>query len=283
MNGQIRVRSELGKGTIFGIELPFEHADTTRSKETSEGDNSLPPMSLIEEGYTSISSTLGKATEGAAVLTSPPDGVASGTQVSQQSDTSPLPQTNQTAISAIRSLSSPEDSPPSSPFPNMDDDNSTSHVEPLFVLIAEDNPINARLVTRRLQKLGHKVEVTHDGQECYDYFASKPYSVDVILMDLQMPLVDGALSARMIRNYEKNTQLDGLSKTRPRVPIIAVSASLTEENRYDYIEGGFDAWILKPIDFARLDFLLRGVKTPGLRRKALYMPGMWARGGWFLP
>jgi CheY-like chemotaxis protein len=280
MNGQIRVRSELGKGTIFGIELPFEHADTTRPKETSEGNNSLPPMSLIGDGYTSISSSPGKATEGAAVSTSPPDGVASGTQVSQQSDTVPLPQT---AISALRSLSSSEDSPPSYPFSNMDDENSTSHIEPLFVLIAEDNPINARLVTRRLQKLGHKVEVAHDGQECYDYFASKPYSVDVILMDLQMPLVDGALSARMTRNYEKNTQLDGLSKTRPRVPIIAVSASLTEESRYDYIEGGFDAWILKPIDFPRLDFLLRGVKTPGLRRKALYMPGMWARGGWFSP
>jgi hypothetical protein len=44
----------------------------------------------------------------------------------------------------------------------------------------------------------------------------------------------------------------------------------------------FDAWILKPIDFGRLDFLLEGIKTPELKRDAVYTPGHWERGGWFL-
>ncbi len=44
----------------------------------------------------------------------------------------------------------------------------------------------------------------------------------------------------------------------------------------------FDAWILKPIDFGRLDFLLQGIRYPELKRRALYTPGYWERGGWFL-
>src|SRR6187402_2810488 len=44
----------------------------------------------------------------------------------------------------------------------------------------------------------------------------------------------------------------------------------------------FDAWILKPIDFGRLDFILQGIKYPELKRHALYTPGHWERGGWFL-
>lgn len=53
---------------------------------------------------------------------------------------------------------------------------------------------------------------------------------------LQMPLVDGILSTKMIRRSEK--ELDGLKKTRPRIPIIAVSASLIEDSRFDYLQSG---------------------------------------------
>ena len=52
-----------------------------------------------------------------------------------------------------------------------------------------------------------------------------------------MPLVDGVLSTKMIRNYEK--EIEDLRRIRPRVPIIAVSASLSEENRFDYIQNGY--------------------------------------------
>jgi CheY-like chemotaxis protein len=52
-----------------------------------------------------------------------------------------------------------------------------------------------------------------------------------------MPLVDGIHSARMIRAYEKSD--DGMRRTKQRVPIIAVSASLTEENRFDYVDAGY--------------------------------------------
>jgi len=118
--------------------------------------------------------------------------------------------------------------------------------------------------------------------------------------DLQMPLVDGMMSTKMIRRFER--ELEELRKIRPRVPIIAVSASLSESKRFDYIQTGyvlssyhsssnvrmlmlfsrFDAWILKPIDFGRLDFILKGIKYSGLKREALYAPGNWEGGGWFV-
>lgn len=95
-----------------------------------------------------------------------------------------------------------------------------------------------------------------------------------------MPLVDGVASTKMIRLHEKTD--DELRQARHRVPIIAVSASLKEDLRYDYIQCGFDAWILKPVNFSRLDFLLRGVGDEMVRREALYRPGEWETGGWFI-
>lgn len=66
-----------------------------------------------------------------------------------------------------------------------------------------------------------------------------------------------------------------------RIPIIAVSASLEESKRQTYIDAGFDAWILKPITFSRLQELMTGIVEPQVREEALYKPGDWERGGWF--
>lgn len=72
------------------------------------------------------------------------------------------------------------------PFPQIDSVRGDSKRESLSVLIAEDNPINSRLLMRRLQKLGHTVGLTYDGQECHDHFKAMPEGVDVILMDIQV-------------------------------------------------------------------------------------------------
>jgi hypothetical protein len=66
-----------------------------------------------------------------------------------------------------------------------------------------------------------------------------------------------------------------------RVPVFAVSASLIEKNRKQYIDAGFDGWILKPIDFKRLAVLLSGIVEKETRESCLYKPGKWEKGGWF--
>jgi CheY-like chemotaxis protein len=77
-----------------------------------------------------------------------------------------------------------------------------------------------------------------------------------------MPIVDGLASTKMIRSFEKTHPGNNLSlraSNNGRVPIFAVSASLVERERQTYINAGFDGWILKPIDFKRLNILLLGI------------------------
>lgn len=99
-----------------------------------------------------------------------------------------------------------------------------------------------------------------------------------------MPIVDGMTSTQMIRKYETKTSADVLSdkaKKNTRVPIFAVSASLLESEKENYIRTGFDGWVMKPINFARLNVLLSGLVDPEARKAATYKPGEWENGGWF--
>jgi CheY-like chemotaxis protein len=88
----------------------------------------------------------------------------------------------------------------------------------------------------------------------------------------------------MIREYEAKTPADVLSekaKNNARVPIFAVSASLLESEKEKYIQTGFDGWVMKPINFARLNELFSGLVDPEARKAATYKPGEWEKGGWF--
>jgi CheY-like chemotaxis protein/nitrogen-specific signal transduction histidine kinase len=156
--------------------------------------------------------------------------------------------------------------------------------EHLQILVAEDDPVNSRIIKKRLEKSGHEVYHTINGEECAGAYGEKRAFFDVVLMDMQMPIVDGLTSTKMIRSYEKShSQFDLSSRAagHGRVPIFAVSASLVERERQTYINAGFDGWILKPIDFRRLNTLLRGIVDDETRNSCLYEVGEWERGGWF--
>lgn len=99
-----------------------------------------------------------------------------------------------------------------------------------------------------------------------------------------MPMVDGYASTKMIRSFEKTHVRQSLShraEANGRIPIFAVSASLVEVERDKYIETGFDGWILKPVDFKRVNLFLKGIVDASARDQCLYEPGKWERGGWF--
>ncbi|KAK4189358.1 putative signal transduction histidine-protein kinase [Podospora australis] len=156
----------------------------------------------------------------------------------------------------------------------------------LGVLVAEDDPINVKVLRKRLEKAGHHVSHALNGEDCATMYGEKPTGFDVVLMDMQMPIVDGLSSTKMIRAFEKSDKSPGLSSlaaSHGRIPIIAVSASLVEREKDTYVDAGFDGWILKPIDFKRLETLLQGIVDDNIRNDALYVPGEWERGGWFRP
>lgn len=99
-----------------------------------------------------------------------------------------------------------------------------------------------------------------------------------------MPIVDGLTSTKMIRAFEQSDDHGGhspIATHNGRIPVFAVSASLIEREKDKYIDAGFDGWILKPIDFKRLNTLLLGIVEDDVRSTCLYAPGQWERGGWF--
>jgi CheY-like chemotaxis protein len=99
-----------------------------------------------------------------------------------------------------------------------------------------------------------------------------------------MPIVDGLTSTKIIRSFEKVSPKSILSPRAAlngRVPIFAVSASLVERERQTYIDAGFDGWVLKPVDFKRLNKLLDGIVEDETRNSCLYKTGEWECGGWF--
>lgn len=99
-----------------------------------------------------------------------------------------------------------------------------------------------------------------------------------------MPIADGYAATQSIREHEANaspTTLSDKAKRNTRIPIFAVSATLLEHEKQRYIDAGFDGWIMKPINFARLNVLLSGLVDLEARKGATYKPGEWENGGWF--
>ena len=113
---------------------------------------------------------------------------------------------------------------------------------PLFILLAEDNVVNQRLVTRLLEKRGHAVQIAHNGREAVE--KSWRNRFDVVLMDVQMPEVNGYDATRAIREREKRLGL--------RIPIIALTAHALSDDRVRCLEAGMDDFVSKPIEASDL-------------------------------
>ena len=115
------------------------------------------------------------------------------------------------------------------------------------VLVAEDNATNQRVTARLLEKLGLQVDLAPDGQAAVRMAASTSYGA--ILMDCQMPVMDGFEATSEIRRHEKGANR--------RAPIIALTADVSRENRARCQSAGMDDFIGKPLRLDGLDKVLR--------------------------
>ena len=111
----------------------------------------------------------------------------------------------------------------------------------LKILLAEDNSINQKLIKTMLEKSGHAVTVVGNGRKAVEAVESADF--DVVLMDMQMPEMDGEEATRLIR---------ALSDPKRTLPIIALTADVMVENRARYLEAGVDEVVAKPIDWDAL-------------------------------
>lgn len=117
-------------------------------------------------------------------------------------------------------------------------------VQKLTVLLAEDNIVNQKVASKMLQKLDCEVIVVENGQLAVDYLATHS-EIHLVLMDCRMPEMDGLEATRQIR------------ASRNSVPIIALTANDTDEDREACMQAGMDEFLAKPIDQARLGQLVR--------------------------
>jgi two-component system sensor histidine kinase/response regulator len=133
----------------------------------------------------------------------------------------------------------------------------------LRILIAEDNPVNERVARTLLEKQGHTVLVAHNGREALAVAESE--KLDVILMDVQMPEMDGFEATAAIRELE--------ARTGRRVPIVGVTAHATARDRRLCLAAGMDTYLSKPIRpdmlFAAIDEVVPGrERAPAAPRAA---------------
>ncbi|MHC2338755.1 CheY-like chemotaxis protein [Bradyrhizobium sp. USDA 4454] len=125
----------------------------------------------------------------------------------------------------------------------------------LSILVAEDNEINALLMRSLLARLGHNVVITTNGEQAMESWlsatsAGTPY--DLVLMDIQMPRLNGIETTKQIRAHEAGQSIR-------RTPILALTANTLVEDRYACFEAGMDGFLIKPLDREKLEEALAGL------------------------
>ena len=118
------------------------------------------------------------------------------------------------------------------------------------VLLVEDNEINAEVMTSMLEMKNIQVEVVYDGEEAVDKFeASAPGYYNAILMDIEMPVMNGVEASKVIRNLHKQDAMT--------IPIISVTANPIFENVFFSRKYGMDDYVGKPIEPENLYAVLK--------------------------
>jgi CheY-like chemotaxis protein len=129
---------------------------------------------------------------------------------------------------------------------------SSTDIEPLHVLVAEDHPVNRKVVGLLLQSMGHQVSFAEDGQQALTQAGQSDF--DLVLMDIHMPVMDGLSSARHIR---------ALPGARGQVPIVALTADVMNDAAEQAMAAGMNAFLSKPLQKTQLQAVL-----PHKRRQA---------------
>jgi signal transduction histidine kinase/CheY-like chemotaxis protein len=279
MDGTIAVESTAGKGSTFSFTLPHRHA--IASPERSPEISKLKviagsPESLSREVLATILATYFDASSvvvetGAALLDRIREAEASGapfraaiTDEILEISGLPVPQIvlrslGRTSPPGVRSSTKPihyaklvksvaQAVWPSEARRALHPDASESSAETspkgAHVLLAEDNAVNRMVAQRYLQKMGVDVSIAENGRIAADMATASTY--DLILMDCQMPVMDGFEATRVIR-----------AAARARVPVIALTANAMQGDRERCIASGMDDYLAKPIRPAELEHMVK--------------------------
>jgi PAS domain S-box-containing protein len=115
----------------------------------------------------------------------------------------------------------------------------------MHILLADDYPTNQLVANRHLTKAGFSVDIVDDGQQALDSYKRSSY--DLIIMDIEMPHMDGFTATKAIREIEERIVGDGIHRAPGHIPIIAMTGHAIEGFRERCIDGGMDDFITKPV------------------------------------
>jgi signal transduction histidine kinase/CheY-like chemotaxis protein len=227
---------------LEAIFQPFTQADTSMTRRfggTGLGLTISSRLVALMGGWLSVRSTERVGSEFMLRLPAP---LASASDIADVASETPQPV--------------PGDAAPTAPVADADDDASVE--DTLHVLVAEDNPVNQRIVQQLLRKRKLTVTLADDGRQAVDAFQAGRF--DLVLMDVQMPEMNGFEAVAAIRALEQ-------AQGRPHTPIVAVTAHAMVGDREKCLEAGMDAYLSKPVRrqllFELVDELLGGSRGPG--------------------
>lgn len=112
------------------------------------------------------------------------------------------------------------------------------------ILVAEDNPVNQKIAKKHLTNLGYQVIMAGDGEQAIQLLAAHRHEIGLVLMDCRMPILDGLAATRQIRAKKDS------------IPIIALTANDTDEDKKDCIEAGMNGFLTKPLSKTQIQNLL---------------------------
>jgi signal transduction histidine kinase/ligand-binding sensor domain-containing protein/ActR/RegA family two-component response regulator len=128
---------------------------------------------------------------------------------------------------------------------------------PLRILLAEDNRVNQKVAQLTIERMGHSIVVVEDGRQAVD--AVRREKFDLVLMDIQMPVMDGSEATALIRELERQDAADG--KPAEHIPIVAMTAHAMSGYREECLRAGMDGYITKPIVLGTLKETLERVRS----------------------
>ena len=128
----------------------------------------------------------------------------------------------------------------------------------LHVLVVEDNGTNRKLIAAQLEKLGCRCTMASDGEEALAALEQEPLP-DVILMDCDMPVLDGWEATRRIRGWAGEPSATTLQRHASAIPIVALTAATLPEERNRCFEVGMNRYLAKPIKLAHLQHVLQSL------------------------
>ena len=231
MGGSIAVKSKKGEGTIVTIGLPVQAAaDRAATQMHAAADRAATQRHAAADG---AATQTNEAADGAA------------TQMNEAADKAAT-QMHETADRAAMQMQAAADKTAAQ-------ENAAGGQTAVFgkdakehrILLVEDIEINRMLAENILMEAGFLIESVADGSEAVEVIRTKPvWYYDLILMDIQMPVMNGYEATRVIRAMER--------EDAPHIPIIALSANAREEDKRMSIESGMNSHVAKPFDIAQL-------------------------------